>query len=552
MTMNKPLRSVTGFVAAGSLLLMGTTIMSPAAAGASSRPADSARAPQTPAANDAMRDYEDTIRRGDAFYQAGNYFEAVLSYERARRVASNNKLKTDSAALDQKLTRARDARDGKLPAGQGAPGSGSAGGADPNAGDRAAAAGGFFELTTLIDRRPRTITGRDVPQDNDQHYGPHGPDSRWIVSNPYLPLDRHFLPYIWGISCSSDGTLYVAGESVVPSAEFKRQPRSNLDWYADNGSGVWKVEPDGKVTAFGVRPYGNQPGWNIQTAKCDVDVKQAGIAVENWGGMVVDGTGDVIFSDRELNVIMKLRRDGFVEHIAGGGAQACTYDRYKTPQRAGYLDGPGKQALFDLPQGLALDKDGNILVADSGNCAIRKIDRAGTVTTVQKGSCRFGVESMSYQFVVVDREGLPIVAGAHVRMGVEIYGGVYRFHPDGKIEQLLAGRRIAPRTSRQYVGLLSGLALLPNGSLIISDGFEAETGNRLLEVRDGGVSRFLGLPTTDPAAPEVDGAAALARFFAPAALCSAGSDTLFILPRHSLRPVRKFDLRTKTVTSWIY
>ena len=551
--MTKRLQSVTGFVAAGLLLLAGAAMRSSAAIDASPPQASgTAAAPQTSNANEAMRDYEDTIRRGDAFVDAGNYFEAVLAYERARRVAYNNKLRTDTAALDKKLAQARAARDGQPPAGQSARDSGAAGGADPNAGGRDAAAGGFIELTALIDRRPRTITGRDVPQDNEQHHGPHGLDSRWIVSNPYLPMDRHFLPYIWGMSCSSDGTLYVAGESVVPAAAFKRQPRSNRDWYADNGSGVWKVAPDGKVTAFGVRPYGNQPGWDIQTAKCNAGVRQAGIAVENWGGMVVDLNGDVLFSDRELNVIMKMRKDGFVEHIAGGGAQACAYDRYKTPQRAGYLDGPVKQALFDTPQGLALDKDGNILVADTGNCALRKIDRAGTVTTVQKGSCRFGVESMAYQFVVVDREGLPIVGGAHVRMGVEIYSGVYRFHPDGRIEQLLAGRRLAPRTSRQYVGMLTGLELLPNGSLIISDGYENETGNRLLEVRAGGVSPFLGLPTTDPAAPEIDGPADRARFFAPAALCSTGDDALFILPGHSRRPVRKVDLHTKTVTSWIY
>jgi len=255
-----------------------------------------------------------------------------------------------------------------------------------------AGASAFTELTTLIDTRPRTITGRDVPQDNDQHHGPHGSDSRWIVSNPYLPMDRHFLPYIWGMSCSRDGTLYVAGESVVPAAESRRQPRSN----------------------------------------------------------------------------------------------------------------------------------------------------------------RFESERMEYEFVVVDREGLPIVGGTHVRIGVEIYGGVYRIHPDGRIEQLFAGRQIAPRTSRQYVGLLTGLAVLADGALIISDGFEGETGNRLLEVRDGGVSRFLGLPTTDPATPEVDGPAARAQFFGPAGLCSAGEDVLFIAPKHQRRPVRKFDLRTKTVTSWLY
>jgi NHL repeat-containing protein len=542
--MHARLRSIGRFLAFGSLLLVAGAVMSRAVGGATSL--------QTPSAADAMKEYNDTVRRGDAFYEAGNYFEAVLSFERAQRVAYNNKLQTDKAALEQRLARARSARDGKSPAVPGARDTKSTGSADSIATASPRVAGGFTELTTLLGTGLRTIAGQDVPQDSDQHYGPHGRDSRWSVSNPYLPLDRHFLPYIWSMACTNDGTVYLGGESVVPAAEARRQPRSNGDWYADNGAGIWKVAPDGQVTAFGVRPYGNQPGWDSQTAKCDVNVQQAGIAVEHWGGMVADSRGSVVFSDRELNVIMRMRPDGFVEHIAGGGARACVYDRYKPPQRAGFLDGPGKQALFDGPRGLALDRQGNILVADEGNCALRKIDPAGNVTTVNKGSCRFEGERMQYEYVVVDRDDLPIVGGANIRMGVEIYSGVYRFHPDGRIEQLLAGRRIAPRTRQQYVGRLSGLALLPNGSLIISDGFEDQTGNRLLEVRAGGVTRFLGLPTSDPAMPEVDGPADRARVFAPASMCSSGDGVLFVLPRHSRRPVRKFDPQTKTITSWVY
>ncbi len=513
-------------------------------------PAGPANAPPADSANGPAKDFDESVRQSDAFSDAGNHFEAVLALERAKRIAYNNRLKIDNAALEQKLARARDARDGKTSAGQASPGSNSANVADASGAPSAGGRWPVVELTALIDKAPRAITGRDVPQNDDQHYGPHGADSRWIVSNPYLPLDRHFLPYIWRMACATDGTLYLAGESVVPAAEAKRQPRANRDWYANNGSGVWKVAPDGKVTAFGVRPYGNQPGWDRQTAKCDADLQQAGVAVEHWGGMAVDSQGDIVFSDYDLHAVMKIRKDGFVEHVAGGGPQACVYDRYKTPQRSGYLDGPGKQALFNGPRGLAFDRDGNILVADENNCALRKIDRAGNVTTVNKGTCRFEKERMGYEYVVVDRNGLPIVGGSNVHMGVEIYGGVYRFHPDGRIEQLLAGRQIAPRTRQQHVGVLRGLELLPNGSLIISDADEQE--NSVLELRAGAVSRVLGLASNDPAMPEVDGPADKARLFTPGNLCSSGDGTLFILPSHSRRPVRKFDPRMKTVTSWVY
>jgi len=491
-------------------------------------------------ASSAAKQYDDAVREGDAYAEVGNHFDAVLSYERARRIAYNSTLATDSTALDQKLAHARGARDGTLPSGN-AYASGGGTGAGPE----------FLELTTLLDPKPRVITGRDVPHGNEQHYGPHGPDSRWIVSNPYLPLDRQFLPYIYGMACATDGTLYLAAESVVPATETKRQPRSNRDWYADNGMGIWKVARDGKVTAFGVRPYGNQPGWRNETAKCDAEVRNAGIQVEHLGGMAVDSHGDVVFSDQELNLILKMRRDGRVEHVAGGGAQACAYDRYKTLQQSGYLDGPAKQALFNTPRGLAFDQTGNLYVVDAGNCALRKIDTSGNVTTVGKRTCRYERELIGYQYVAIDRDGVPIVAGAAVQIGVEIFAGVYRYHSDGTIEQLLAGRQIAPRTRKQYVGLLTGMGLLPDGTLLISDGDEMSDGNRLLQVRDGGVSGFLGGRSDDPY-PEIDGPADKVRFFAPAQMCASGDGTLFILPEHSLQPLRKFDPATKAVSTWIY
>jgi tetratricopeptide (TPR) repeat protein len=61
----------------------------------------------------AMKDYEETLVRAAAASTSRDSFEAVRLYERAGRVAYNNKLDVDKAALDQKLAAARQARDAK-------------------------------------------------------------------------------------------------------------------------------------------------------------------------------------------------------------------------------------------------------------------------------------------------------------------------------------------------------------------------------------------------------------------------------------------------------
>lgn len=50
--------------------------------------------------------------------------------------------------------------------------------------------------------------------------------------------------------------------------------------------------------------------------------------------------------------------------------------------KQGWEDGEQAQVQFDQPTGLAADKKGNLYVADAGNHVIRKIDGAGKVTTV--------------------------------------------------------------------------------------------------------------------------------------------------------------------------
>ena len=65
-------------------------------------------------------------------------------------------------------------------------------------------------------------------------------------------------------------------------------------------------------------------------------------------------------------------RDAMPELIAG----------QHNATRIGLKDGQGSQAKFNYPRGICVDRQGNILLADSCNNAVRKVTRCGAVTTL--------------------------------------------------------------------------------------------------------------------------------------------------------------------------
>ena len=71
-----------------------------------------------------------------------------------------------------------------------------------------------------------------------------------------------------------------------------------------------------------------------------------------------------------------------IRELAGSG-EAVTLTG--APGQAGYQDGEPRQARFREPQGLVMDAQGTIYVADRGNGAIRKLARQGPVTTLAGG-----------------------------------------------------------------------------------------------------------------------------------------------------------------------
>ncbi len=91
-------------------------------------------------------------------------------------------------------------------------------------------------------------------------------------------------------------------------------------------------------------------------------------------GIATDQSGFVYVADKYNNVIRKISPSGMVTTIAGSG-------------NAGSDDGIGTAASFNEPEGLTIDNLGNVYVADTKNCLIRKITPTGVVTTIAGSGC---------------------------------------------------------------------------------------------------------------------------------------------------------------------
>src|SRR5439155_1327972 len=85
-------------------------------------------------------------------------------------------------------------------------------------------------------------------------------------------------------------------------------------------------------------------------------------------GVALDGAGNLFIADAER--IRKVSPDGIITTVAGNGSQGSSGD-----------GGPAINAYLDRPQGIAVDRAGNLFIADATNNRIRKVPSDGTITT---------------------------------------------------------------------------------------------------------------------------------------------------------------------------
>ena len=123
---------------------------------------------------------------------------------------------------------------------------------------------------------------------------------------------------------------------------------------------IRKISPGGAVTTLaglaGVSGSANGTG--------------SAARFNNPSSVAVDDAGIIYVADYFNETIRKITPAGAVSTLAG------------SPGLTGSANGTGSAARFDAPYGVAVDRSGNVYVAEVNNCTIRKITPGAVVSTV--------------------------------------------------------------------------------------------------------------------------------------------------------------------------
>lgn len=180
-------------------------------------------------------------------------------------------------------------------------------------------------------------------------------------------------------------------------------------------------------------------------------------------GVAVDAHGTVYVADTENQTIRKITPDGAVTTLAGAARQK------------GSLDGRGAAARFHDPAGVAVDANGIIYVADNGNHTIRKVTAAGEVTTLAgQANHHGGTDGPGSQARFLFPTGVAVDAIGNVYVADHLNTTIRKISPTGEVSTLAGsvlriGHVDGPGPKARFVGPF-GIAVDASGTLYVTDG----------------------------------------------------------------------------------
>lgn len=217
-----------------------------------------------------------------------------------------------------------------------------------------------------------------------------------------------------GLAVAADGTLFVVdhrGNRVVtisPAGTTSTilgsvgahlhdpigiafDPRGGIDVADEQNQRIVRIAPDGRTTVLVRAPAISHPSYLVRDRGGDLfftdfvdnrirkldrrgvlSVVAPGVRLSFPTGLTIAPDGDLYVSDAHANRVLRITASGAASRVAGTGAAGFAGD-----------GGPATKAELNAPAGLALDRYGDLYIADQGNNRVRRVDaKTGRIETI--------------------------------------------------------------------------------------------------------------------------------------------------------------------------
>jgi uncharacterized protein (TIGR03437 family) len=248
-------------------------------------------------------------------------------------------------------------------------------------------------------------------------------------------------------------------------------------------------------------------------------------------GIALDSSGNVYFA--ATNCVFKIDHSGMLTVVAGNARQGFEGD-----------GGPATMAALNTPIGLAVDKPGNVYIADTGNNRIRMVSTAGTITTIAglNNSGGYSGDGGPATFALLNlnfASGVAVDSSGNVYFGDMYNHRVRRISVSGVISTV-AGNGVAGfsgdggAATAAQLNYPSGVAIDSAGNLYIAD--RNNTRVRMVN-SEGLITTIAGTGT--PGLSGDGGTALNAELAGPEGVAVDGNGNVYVTDGENSRVVRE-------------